>query len=380
MIDPHQIPGGILVLDEAGSIRFANQPLLRLLHVEEGDLIGHLIEEILTIPSQILWQSQLLPALQIREQVDEVLLQLRWKAQGEVSVLLSGRKRPTPNGPEIILCLLPATERNEWQKLVLQAKAEAERERQALEKRTQELEQTRIELLELNEEKNRILGIAAHDVRNPIANVVSLCSLLQEEIPTAGNGELISMIRTMEEGANYVLELLKNLLDFSKIEAGKRELIRHKVDLLQLIKQSLSLQSPHAALKQIHLDLQAEEGPCEAFLSATSILQVLQNLISNAIKFSPDHTTVTVQLERTSEDLILRVMDEGPGISAADQENIFQAFTKGSNSPTRGESSSGLGLWITQRLVKSHGGEIRVENRDPQGAAFVVTLPLIPDS
>lgn len=168
--------------------------------------------------------------------------------------------------------------------------------------------------------------------------------------------------------------LIDDLLDLSKIERGKIELKKTENDFQIIVQEQLELNKILAQKKNIEIRSDLENNIVFRF-DKHRIAQVIDNLISNAIKFSPHHSTIFVSSRKNGDEVIFSVRDEGPGISIEEQKLIFQPFQTLSAKPTGGESSSGLGLNIAKNFVSLHGGEIGVSNEPGHGATFYFTLP-----
>jgi signal transduction histidine kinase len=169
--------------------------------------------------------------------------------------------------------------------------------------------------------------------------------------------------------------LVNDLLDVAKIESGKLQLDVEPSDLSRLVERNVMLNRPLARKKDITLRVSAEEVPTMT-LDPAKIAQVLNNLISNAVKYSPSNTTVDVGLRREDGHAILSVEDQGQGIPEDEQDALFQPFATTSVRATAGEKSTGLGLVITKRIIEGHGGEIEVMSEAGEGSTFIVTLPI----
>lgn len=236
----------------------------------------------------------------------------------------------------------------------------------------EELAEANKHLTLLNEEKNEFLGIAAHDLRNPLSVVMSYSELIQME--AASNARLQRFASVIRKESTRMRELISNLLDLNAIESGKNRLVNEVVELNPLVERSVENMRTVAAKKQIGIAFDPG-APLSAVAEGNALLQVLDNLISNAVKFSKTSTEVKVTLARKNERILLCVADQGPGISAKDREKLFKRFSKLSARPTGGESSSGLGLSIVKRLVEAMNGTIECLSEVGKGTTFAVSLP-----
>jgi len=169
--------------------------------------------------------------------------------------------------------------------------------------------------------------------------------------------------------------LVDDLLDVAAIESGRLQLVYQPTDLVALVQTNLTRNRLIAARKNTTLELTAAPTPM-ALLDAAKIEQVLNNLVTNAIKFSPPGSRVQITVLSSGEELVLSVKDEGPGIPPKEMESLFKPFQRTSVKSTAGEKSTGLGLVIAKRIVEEHGGRIWVESQAGAGSTFHVSLPI----
>lgn len=239
-----------------------------------------------------------------------------------------------------------------------------------------ELVKKNAELDRLNQQKNQFLGIAAHDLRNPLEVILMYSQFLLEDAKDVLEEEQIDFINTIRSSSSFMLNLVNNFLDYSKIEAGKLELELSKVDLKKLIEENVKRNQILAERKEIQIDFTAEDEIPLMLLDESKIEQVLNNLIGNAVKFSSHNDIIKICLQKRDSDVVIKVEDNGPGISADEAEKLFHPFEKGKNKATAGEKSTGLGLAIVKRIVEGHGGKISVESEAGKGSVFLFSLPL----
>jgi signal transduction histidine kinase len=238
-----------------------------------------------------------------------------------------------------------------------------------------ELARKNAELERLNEQKNELLGMAAHDLRNPLQSILSYSDFLLEDLSDELSEEHREFLSIIQSSTEFMATLVNDLLDVAKIESGKLQLNVEPTDLPPLVEQNVSLNRPLARNKDIALRASVDELPTME-LDRAKMEQVLNNLISNAIKYSPSDTTVDVRLYREHGKAVLSVRDRGQGIPEDELDALFEPFATTSVQGTAGERSTGLGLVIAKRIVEGHGGEIEVESEVGEGSNFVVTLPV----
>jgi signal transduction histidine kinase len=231
-------------------------------------------------------------------------------------------------------------------------------------------------LLNLNNEKNEFMGIAAHDLKNPLTVIL-------------GNAELTAVVKDPQQiqklsnnivsAATRMRDLIANLLDVNAIEQGKYTSAVERCDVRALVEQCIENNQPIAAKKQIVFRVGISDGLwAQADRAAT--LQILDNLVSNALKYSPPNTTVHVHALPETNFILVNVRDEGPGISEADQKKMFGKFTRLSARPTGGESSTGLGLAIVKKLAEAMAGSIQCHSTLGSGSTFALRLPVWPEA
>ncbi|MBN1963239.1 MAG: GAF domain-containing sensor histidine kinase [Anaerolineae bacterium] len=233
------------------------------------------------------------------------------------------------------------------------------------------------ELRRLNDLKNAFIGVAAHDLRSPLAYIQMASDFLctsGHQLPPEKQRDVLLDIQSQ---AGHMLQLLNELLDISQIDAGRLELKLAPVDLRSALASTVARHAQMAAAKEILVQLEAVPAE-EVLADALRLRQVLDNLISNAVKYSPADSTVKVDAVCDSTVCTIHVRDEGPGIKPEERGKLFKDFSRLSTQPTGGESSTGLGLAITRRIVEAHGGQIGVESSYGHGATFWFTLPLVP--
>jgi signal transduction histidine kinase len=231
------------------------------------------------------------------------------------------------------------------------------------------------ELERLGRLKTQFLGMAAHDLRTPIGHILSYSDFLREDAAAVLTGEQLEFLSVIRSSSEFMLQLIDDFLDVSSIESGNLRLDRCPLDLRKLLEHNVLLNAVLAQKKSIEVSLQIEGALPTLSLDEGKIRQVLNNLISNAVKFSQPGTVVTVQAMAEGGGVQISVRDQGPGIPEGERDKLFQPFGKTSIRSTAGESSTGLGLAIVRRIVEGHGGRIWVESKVGVGSVFFLTLP-----
>jgi signal transduction histidine kinase len=238
-----------------------------------------------------------------------------------------------------------------------------------------ELAKKNFELDRLNRLKTQFLGMAAHDLRNPAGNIFSCSDFLLEEAATLLNEEQLEFLSIIRSTSESMLHLINDFLDVSAIESGHLHLERHAADPSQLLEKNVAFNAALAQKKGIQVSLHSGGALPMLSIDEGKIGQVLNNLISNAVKFSQPGTTVAVSAAVEDGGVRIEVRDQGPGIPEGERDKLFEPFGKTSVRSTAGESSTGLGLAIVRKIVEGHGGRIWVESQVGAGSAFLFTLP-----
>jgi len=247
-------------------------------------------------------------------------------------------------------------------------------------------------LNEANQLKTELLSIAAHDLKNPLQSIIGFSKLITESVtqmPSAETNEELKKVsywsERISQASQRMLLLIKDLLDTAALENGKLRLTLAVADVSQ-ITESVVMQNKDAAERKgqrIQLQLQPD---CLAKVDSKRFYEAVDNLISNAIKYSPHGKVITVKCQKMSHiqngiahaSILLAVKDEGQGLTESDMAKLFGKFQRLSAQPTGGESSTGLGLAIVKEIVHLHGGRVWAESEGKdRGATFFVELPAV---
>lgn len=239
-----------------------------------------------------------------------------------------------------------------------------------------DLQNQQDKLKRLYEEKNRILGVVAHDLRNPMGVISGYSDFLLEMSEKLPMDEKMAILQVIKDASMFSLDMLEELLDLSAIESGKLQLHFRNQNYRDLVHKVIRINQVWAHKKNILIDFVCDLEEVIITFDKQKIEQVLNNLLSNAIKYSQFDTRIVVTIEKKAENIITQVKDQGQGIPAADIHSIFYPFEKADVQPTAGEKSTGLGLAIAKRIVEEHHGILSVESVLNEGSTFSFTLPL----
>ncbi|WP_440999433.1 sensor histidine kinase [Fodinibius sp. SL11] len=235
------------------------------------------------------------------------------------------------------------------------------------------------ELERMNKLKNKMLGMAAHDLRNPLTIIQNYALFLIEdhEENKIFTDDQFELVKEIKESSEYMVQIIEDMLDISAIESGSISLEKKDEDIGKLIERTVSLNRPTATKKDISIITSLPDLPINKEVDAHKFQQVLDNLISNSIKYSQlgSEITVGIEVQNESSAITIFVKDEGQGIPKDELEDLFVPFAKISSKPTAGEKSTGLGLAIAKKIVEAHDGEIEVESEVGEGTTFFVNIP-----
>jgi PAS domain S-box-containing protein len=222
-----------------------------------------------------------------------------------------------------------------------------------------------------NRAREELLAIVSHDLRNPLNCIVASAGMLQRTAPSPQHA--LRPAHTILRAAERMERLISDLLDFAQINAGRLVVAQQTFEARSVIQDSLEIFKPLAAEKQIHLVADVRDDGLQLCCDHDRVLQILANLLGNAIKFTPEDGLVRVSAERVGRELSFEVADTGPGIAAEQLGRIWERFCSVNRSHTSGV---GLGLFIAKGLVEAHGGRIWAESTLGAGTTFYFTLPL----
>lgn len=231
-------------------------------------------------------------------------------------------------------------------------------------------------LQKLNKAQEEILGIVAHDLRNPITAISWTCDLIkddfEEEMGEEGK-EYVQMIQGSCDSMNF---LINDLLEVAKLESDDYKLELNPENICDLIRQAIERLTEKFDEKSINLSLDLGEDKIIVLAHRERIWQLVSNLITNAVKFTENGGTIIVSTEVKDGNVLIKFSDNGIGIPPEIIPILFDKFTKASRKGTEGESSTGLGMSIAKRLVELHFGKIWLESEVGKGTDFFVELPI----
>ena len=259
-----------------------------------------------------------------------------------------------------------------------------------LESLAEELHQTNEQLIEASRLKSTFLANMSHELRTPLNSIIGYTEMLTEGIYGPLNDKQSDRLVRVKRNGRQLLQLINDILDLSKIEANRLELDLVPVDLPPLIRECLAVFEPLASSEGLTISTELAELLPPVMGDQTRVLQVIMNLVSNAVKFTPEGTVTirarllqagemapgTGEVRREGPWMLFEVADTGIGIAEEHQSLIFEEFRQVDESPSRTYEGTGLGLTITQQLIRLMNGTIAVQSAEGEGATFSVLLPI----
>jgi signal transduction histidine kinase len=226
---------------------------------------------------------------------------------------------------------------------------------------------------EVDRMKDEFLSVVSHELRTPLTAIRGSLGLLASGRMGRLEERGQRMLEIASQNSDRLVRLINDLLDIEKIESGKEEMRKEEVDLARLVREVLESMQPLAESAEVELDAVAESIPIVA--DPDRILQVLTNLVSNAVKFSGPGGMVSVRVQAREGDVLVTVRDEGRGVPSDKLEAIFDRFQQVDSTDARQKGGTGLGLPIARSIVQLHGGRLWVESELGKGSTFSFTLP-----
>lgn len=226
----------------------------------------------------------------------------------------------------------------------------------------------------LSEDKDRMMGMLSHDIRNPLTVIMAYSILLAAD----PDEKLNELGKIMERKSRYALALVNNLLDAQAIESGSIVMPLQRVNLALALRESVANFAPSAEVRHIRLEVSCSRDDLHLSTDPIRFEEIMNNLISNALKFSPDGSAVRIAASDVNGNIEIAVSDSGPGITPEDQQKLFKPFGTTGTRPAGGEKSTGLGLYIIKKLLDLHRGTIAVDSTPGRGATFTLRFPADP--
>ncbi len=240
----------------------------------------------------------------------------------------------------------------------------------------EEIEKSNEQLKQLNEQKNMLLGMAAHDLRNPLYLIEGYSEFLVKENSGNLSDDQRTIISAIQSSSTYMVQMINDLLDVHKIETGKMDLKLEMADFSEVVRSVIERNAFGAKNKGVEITVSVPESIPHFLFDPSRVEQVMGNLLDNAIKFSFKGSAIEVSVQYDETEVLFSVRDHGPGIPEKELGKLFKPFSTTSVKPTGNEKSTGLGLAIAQNIIARHSGRIWVDSETGKGSQFSFTLPV----
>jgi PAS domain S-box-containing protein len=419
------LPCGVVSFDDTGAIKYTNAPFLGLLGYAAAELEGRHVETVLTVAGRIFFQTHLFPLVRLRGRASELFVLLRHKDGGDVGALMNASRRETESGSITDCVFMEVIERRKYEDALLRAKQQAEAAMEVLSSRTRDLEAanklleeqaTELELqqqqleeqatememqsnelqatndrleahgLELeaaraaaedaNRAKSQFLAVMSHELRTPLNAIGGYVQLIELGIHgpvTQGQTDSLGRIARAQR---HLLRLINDVLNLSRIEAGRVDYVREEIVIQDLLADVIPMIEPQLNAAGLKASISSAPG-IRAFADREKVQQILINLLTNAVKFTPTGGRVIVETRAVGDHVEIVVRDSGIGIPADKLESVFEPFVQVEMEHAKRREGSGLGLAISRDLARGMGGDLRATSQLGKGSSFMLFLPAV---
>ena len=398
-------PCGFVSFRDDSTIEHVNATLLERLGYAREEVAGSAFEKLLTTGSRIFHQTHFFPLVKLHGRAQEIFLILRAKSGEDIGVLCNAQRRESGEGPRTDCVMMEVVERRKFEEALLKAKQTAEHANEVLEQQALELELQHQQLQEqaadledaskqlqvlnadlqkqraaadeANLAKSNFLAVMSHELRTPLNAIGGYVQLLSMGVHGPVNGEQQEALDRIDRSQRHLLRLINDVLNLSRIEAGRVDYEVRKVPLSEVVRSVMPMIEPQVDAK--HISLETSVPPqLEALADRDKVQQILLNLLTNAIKFTPVGGTICVEGVGEQANVLLRVIDTGVGIPDEMLEKIFEPFIQVDASRSRATEGTGLGLAISRDLARGMGGDLSVRSTVGEGSSFQLSLPRDP--
>ena len=348
-------PCGYVAFNDEGIMRALNETIAEMLGYAPNELMGRHFETLLTVGARIFYHTHFFPVLKLHGEAEEVYLTLRSRSGDEVPVLINGIRRER-KGEMLSECILVRMlQRAQYEDELLRAKRTAEAARDS---------------------KAKFLSMMSHELRTPLQAISGYTDLLANEISGPITEEQRKDLGSIKSASEALVRLLNDILDFARIESGASEIELSDIDLDAALHRAETLITPKLAEAGLHYSREACAADLHLRANSDRLQQVLLNLLTNAMKFTPRGGRITIECSADDHVTRITVRDSGCGIPAEHLSRIFEPFVQVDRQQIeQRQRGVGLGLAICRELVEAMGGKLSVNSEVGVGSAFTVALP-----
>jgi PAS domain S-box-containing protein len=360
-VSMNTVPCGYVAFADDGTVVEINLTLAEMLGYTRVELLGWHVEKLLPPGGRIFYHTHVFPLLKLQGAVEEIYLALRTKDGHDVPVLLNGVRRQQGDRYISECVFMRMLQRHQYEEQLLEARRLAE---------------------EANAAKAKFLSMMSHDLRTPLTSISGHADLLRRAMLGPLTDEQTEAAESIAEAAHVLMRMITDILDFAQLDSGHVQVMPTSVPLREAIARAQSLVRVPLQAASLELTGQSCDDDTAALADAGKLQQILLNLLTNAIKFTPPGGTITLQCERTGERVRITVRDTGIGIRDEDLQRIFSPFVQIAPSTEHHDGQAalpphgvGLGLAISRDLARAMGGDVTAISTPGQGSVFTVELP-----
>ncbi|KXV04306.1 hypothetical protein CR51_13740 [Caballeronia megalochromosomata] len=360
---------GLLTTTTDGTIVRVNATFCQWAGYSAAELLDHRrVQDLLTVGGKVFHQTHWAPLLEIQRSVAEVKLDIRHRDGHKVPMLINAARYRHEGVDFDDFAFIVVTDRHKYELELLVARQKAEL---ALEAQKAAEEALRL----ADRRKDEFLATLAHEIRNPLAPIRTVIEVFRRKQFT--DPQVIWSRGVLERQISQIARLVDDLLEVSRIAEGKLEIRAQSVDLASVIRDATETSRAVIDASSHKLEVRVPDEPLMLMADPTRLSQVIQNLLNNAAKYTPAGGSIWLDLYRDADEAVIKVRDNGIGISAEHLPSIFQIFAQLSPGLSRAQGGLGIGLSLVKALVERHGGTVAVDSAGTgHGSEFVVRLPL----
>lgn len=348
-------PCGFVSFRDDGTITVANATLGQMLDVDTRELVGRSLEEILTVPARIFYQTHFFPLIRLHGRAEEIYFALRARSGDPVHVLANAVRTVAGDDTRIDCAMLRIHERQKYEQELLNAKKAAEN---------------------ANAAKMRFLSMVSHDLRTPLGAISGYVDLLMLGVRGEVNEAQAQDLRRIKASAMFLLGLLEDILTFATAEAGALTVSLESVPVESTVSRVEAMVAPQYERAGVKYEREPATESLNVRADRDRLQQILLNLLGNASKFTPSGGKIWVRCWREGDRVAVAVADTGRGIPADRLAQIFEPFVQVHREVDAGKHKGlGLGLAISRDLARAMGGDIHVQSELGKGSTFTVLLP-----
>jgi signal transduction histidine kinase/CheY-like chemotaxis protein len=376
-------PCGLMVTDITGRILHVNTTFCELLGYQTEDLIGKSrVQDLFSIGSKLFHQTHWGPLLHMQGFVSEIQLELLSISRQKIPVLLNATRKDSEGQVFQELAFFVSYDRSKYERELLKAKQSAESSLEELRATEVRLRSTEAELMALNKQlsledrrKNEFLATLAHELRNPLAPIRNVLEVLR--LRKLDDPQIEWSREILDRQVGHLTHLVNDLMEVSRITQGRIELKKSIFDISDIVKNAIEAVLPALDAAGHKLEILLPAHPLIVDADPTRVVQMILNLLNNAIKYTPAGGNISLQIDERHDIVFICIKDDGIGLEEHQLTSIFQMFSQIETAIDRSQGGLGIGLALVKGLAELHGGTITAKSEGLNlGSEFLLCLPL----